>query len=99
MIKLFSGTANPNLSQKVADLLKTSIAKSESIRFGNSEVKVTIQEDVVNKTCVVIQPTTNPTDTNLMELFFFCDALRRQEAKKVIGFIPYFGYAKQDLQH
>jgi ribose-phosphate pyrophosphokinase len=34
-----------------------------------------------------------------MELFFFCDALRRQEAKKVIGVIPYFGYARQDIQH
>jgi ribose-phosphate pyrophosphokinase len=34
-----------------------------------------------------------------MELFFFCDALRRQEAKKVIGFVPYFGYARQDIQH
>jgi len=34
-----------------------------------------------------------------MELFFFCDALRRQEASKVIGVIPYFGYARQDVQH
>jgi len=34
-----------------------------------------------------------------MELFFFCDALRRQEAKKVYAVIPYFGYARQDVQH
>jgi ribose-phosphate pyrophosphokinase len=34
-----------------------------------------------------------------MELFFFCDALRRSEARKVIGVIPYFGYARQDIQH
>jgi ribose-phosphate pyrophosphokinase len=34
-----------------------------------------------------------------MELFFFCDALRRQEAREVIGVIPYFGYARQDIQH
>jgi len=99
MIKLFSGTANPKLSQEVAKLLNLALAKAEVTRFHNSEVRVHIQDEVKNQTCVIIQPTANPTDTNLMELFFFCDALRRQEAKKVVGVIPYFGYARQDVQH
>lgn len=47
----------------------------------------------------MLQPIANPSDTNLVEFFFFCDALRRQEARKVIGLIPYFGYARQDVQH
>ena len=75
------------------------MAKAEVVRFGNSEVKVTIQEDVKNQACFVIQATSNPTDTNLMELLFFCDALKREEAKKIIAIIPYFGYAKQNIQH
>lgn len=99
MLKLFSGSAHPQLSDEVARSLKLSISPSEVLRFGNSEVKVTIKEDVKNATCVVIQPTTNPTDTNLMELCFFCDALRRGEAKRVVGVVPYFGYAKQNIQH
>ena len=99
MIKLFSGTANPRLSQEVAKLLNLTLAKAEVTRFHNSEVRVRIQDEVRNHTSVIIQPTANPTDTNLMELFFFCDALRRQEAKKVIGVIPYFGYARQDVQY
>lgn len=99
MFKLFSGTAHPTLSQDVAKLLGVPIAKSEVIRFGNSEVKVTINEEVKNSTCIVIQSTSNPTDTHIVELAFFCDALRRQEAKKVYGIIPYFGYAKQNMQH
>lgn len=99
MFKLFSGSAHPSLTDEVVKLLKTPLAKSEVVRFGNSEVKVTIQEDVKNLTCVVIQPTTNPTDTNLIEMAFFCDALRRCEAKEIIGIIPYFGYAKQNIQH
>ena len=68
MFKLFSGSANPKLSQQVADILKINISKSEVVRFANSEVRVRIEEDVKNKTCVVIQPTSNPTDTNLIEL-------------------------------
>ncbi len=99
MFKLFSGTANPELGREVAKLLNLPLAKAEVTRFGNSEVKVTIQEEVKTQTCVVIQSTANPTDTHLMELLFFCDALRRQEAKYVIGYLPYFGYAKQNLQH
>ena len=98
-MKLFSGTANPALSQKVADLLGVPLAKAEVIRFENSETRVHIEEVVKNENCYVIQPTANPTDTHLMELFFFCDALRRQEAKKVYAIIPYFGYARQDVQH
>jgi len=99
MIKLFSGTANFKLSQEVAKLLRIPISKSEVVRFANSEVRVRIEENVKNQTCFIIQPTSNPTDSSLMELFLFCDALRRQEAKKVIGIIPYFGYARQDIQH
>jgi len=99
MLRLFSGTAHPRLSRQVADLLHLPLSPAEVIRFGNSEVKVTIQEDVKDQICVVIQPTSNPTDTNLMELLLFCDALKREEAKKIVAVIPYFGYAKQNIQH
>ena len=99
MLKIFSGTAHPELSQTVAKLLKLPLSDCEVVRFGNSEVRVRIKADVKNATCVVIQPATNPTDAHFMELFFFCDALKRQEASKVIGVIPYFGYAKQNFQH
>lgn len=99
MFKLFSGTSNVALTTRVSHLLHTPIADSEVVRFENSEIRVHINGDVKNSACVLIQSTSNPTDTHLMELFFFCDALRRQEAKKVIGIIPYFGYARQDVQH
>jgi len=98
-MKLFSGSANPVLSQKIADKLGVSLAKAEIVRFENSEIRIHIEEEVKNEECFVIQPTANPSDTHLMELFFFCDALRRQEAKKVFAIIPYFGYARQDVQH
>ena len=99
MLKLFTGSANPPLSQEVARLLKISLSASEVVRFDNSEVRVTISEKVKNATCVVIQPTSNPSDTHLMELFFFADALKRGQAKEIIAFIPYFGYARQNREH
>ncbi len=98
-MKLFSGTANLPLAQKVSKILDLPISSSEVVRFDNSEVRVRIEDDVRGETAVVIQPTANPSGTNLMELFFFCDALHRQEARRVIAVIPYFGYARQNIQH
>ncbi len=99
MLKLFSGSANPKLTAEVSKLLDVPISKSEVTRFDNSEIRVTIQEKVKDDVCVIIQPTANPTDTHLMELFFFADALKRMQAKKIIAFIPYFGYARQNRGH
>jgi len=99
MLKLFSGSANPKLTAEVSKLLDVPISKSEVARFDNSEIRVTIQEKVKDDVCVIIQPTANPTDTHLMELFFFADALKRMQAKKIIAFIPYFGYARQNRGH
>lgn len=99
MIKIFTGGTNPNLAKEVSQLLNLPLGEAEITRFDNSETKITIKEDVADKLCIVIQPTANPTDTSLMELFYFCDALKRGEAKKVIAFIPYFGYARQNIQH
>lgn len=99
MFKLFSGSANPKLTAEVSKLLDIPISKSEVTRFDNSEIRVTIQEKVKDDVCTIIQPTANPTDTHLMELFFFADALKRMQAKKIIAFIPYFGYARQNRGH
>lgn len=99
MIKLFTGTSNQKLSQEVSERLKLPLAKAEIIRFDNSEVKITIQESVKDQVCIVLQSTSNPTDTNLMELLLFADALKRADAKKIIAFIPYFGYARQNREH
>lgn len=98
-MKLFAGSASEGLAKKVAQILRMELSKAEITRFANSEIKVRIKEEIRNETCVVIQSTSNPTDTHLMELFFFCDALKRQEAKKIIAVLPYFGYARQNIQH
>jgi len=99
MIKLFAGTNCADLSQEISNILKIKISKSEIIRFDNSELRVRILDDVKNTTAIVIQSGSNPTDRSYMELFFFADALKNSGAKKIIAVIPYFGYARQDVQH
>lgn len=98
-MKLFSGTANYKLSKEVSRYLKIPLAKAEITKFSNSEIRVTVFEKVKDHDCIIIQPTSNPTNNSVMELFLFADALKRTEAKKIIGFIPYFGYARQNKEH
>ncbi|MGB4965852.1 MAG: ribose-phosphate pyrophosphokinase [Microgenomates group bacterium] len=98
-MKLFSTTASADLATEVAQKLSVTLAQSEVKRFENSEVRVQATEPVSGETCIVLGSSSNPTDQHLMELFFFADALKRSEAAKVIGIIPYFGYARQNIQH
>lgn len=98
-MKLFSGSAHPKLSKEVASILKTRLGKSEIVRFDNSEMRVRVEENVEGQAVAIIQPTSNPTNHSLMQLLFFCDAFKREGAKEIVGVIPYFGYARQNIQH
>lgn len=98
-MKLFSGNSNRPLAEKIAAKLNQPLGKLEITEFGNSEIRVRVLENVREQTCYVIQSTSNPTNTSLMELFFTVDALKRAAAGRVIAVIPYFGYARQNQQH
>jgi ribose-phosphate pyrophosphokinase len=93
---LFGGTANPDLTTAVARELGREVGASEVERFPDGEVSVHLAEPVRGKEVFVLQPTSPPTDSNLMELLCFADAARRAAAARVNAVIPYFGYARSD---
>lgn len=96
MVEVFSGLESLELSQKTAKLLHIKLSAAQIIRFPNSELRVRIDSDVKNKSCAVIQSTSSPSDSNLIELLFFADALKGSGAKKIVAVIPYFGYSRQN---
>jgi len=96
---VFPGTASTKLAQKVARLAGLELGKHEIVTFANSEIKVTIQSEVAGCEAVVLQSTANPTNRHLIELLFTVDALRRGGASQITAIIPYFGYARQNMQH
>jgi ribose-phosphate pyrophosphokinase len=95
-LKLFTGNANPGLAEAVASYLDVPLGKAEVGTFSDGEVQVEIRENVRGMDCFVIQSTSSPANTHLMELLIMIDALRRSSARRITAVIPYYGYARQD---
>ena len=95
-LKIFSGSANPGLSEEVAEALAVSLGEMETYRFADGEVSVRIAESVRGEDVFVVQPTSPPVNEHLIELLVMLDALRRASAGRITAVIPYFGYARQD---
>jgi len=95
-MKLFSGSSNKPLAEKVAEILNTKLSPIETMIFPDGERRVKLNTDVVEEDTVVIQSTNTPVDQNYIELFFIIDALKRSGAKSVTAVIPYLGYQRQD---
>lgn len=95
-MKVFSGSSNKPLAEKIAKELKTKLSPLEIHVFPDGEKRIRVLEKVVDEHCVVVQSTSTPADQNYMELFFIVDAVKRSGAKTVTAVIPYLGYQRQD---
>jgi ribose-phosphate pyrophosphokinase len=93
---LFTGNANPALAQEIATHLGVQLGKAMVGRFSDGEVTVEIQQNVRARDVFVVQPTSTPTNDNLVELLIMVDALKRASARRITAVMPYFGYARQD---
>jgi ribose-phosphate pyrophosphokinase len=93
---LFAGTANPELSAAIADLLHMPLGGLKITRFADGELYVKFEESVRGADAFVVQPTCPPIDANLLELLVLVDALRRASADRITCVLPYYGYARQE---
>ncbi len=94
--KVFTGNANPPLAEEVCSYLQQPLGKCHLTRFSDGESYCQILENVRGVDVFVIQPTSTPVNTNVMELLIMIDALRRASAGRITAVIPYYGYARQD---
>ncbi len=95
-MKIFSGTSNKPLAEKIAEKLGIKLSPLEIHIFPDGEKRVRVLDKVIGENCVVIQPTSPSPDKNYMELFFIVDALKRSGAGKITAVVPYLGYQRQD---
>ncbi len=95
-MKIFSGTANEPLARAICKSIGIELGRCDITPFPDGETFVKIKDNVRGEDVFIIQPTSPPTNHNLMELFIMIDALRRASAKRITAVMPFYGYARQD---
>jgi len=95
-LKLFTGSAHPQLTREIAEFLGVPLGQARLHRFPDTEVAFQIDENIRGTDVFIVQPTSRPVDQHLVELCIMTDAFRRSSAARITAVIPYYGYARQD---
>jgi len=104
-LKVFSGSAHPQLTKDICEFLGVPVGQARLRRFPDTEVSFQIDENIRGTDVFIVQPTcqtaTEPmpprsVDDHVMELLIMVDAFRRSSASRITAVLPYYGYARQD---
>lgn len=95
-LKIFAGSANPELTARVCQHLGVPLGRSETRKFGEGNTFVRVLENVRGRNTFIVQAISHPVNDNFVELLFWIDALKLASAAQVTAVIPFFSYAKGD---
>lgn len=95
-IKLFSGSASPELAAKISEYLDQPISGCDVVQFPNENIFVKLHKSVRGQDVYVIQASSPPIHRNLMELLIMLQTLRLDSAGRITAVIPYLAYARSD---
>lgn len=95
-IKIFSGSAHPELAKAICSHIGLPLGRSSVIRFSNENMLVQIEENVREADVFVVQPSCAPVSDGIIELLITIDALKHASAQRITAVIPYFPYARSD---
>jgi len=95
-IKIFAGTAIPEVAQGIADYLGITCSGRDIIEFPNENLWVRLHKSVRGQDVYLIQNTSRPVHRNLMELLITLQTLRLDSAGRVTAVVPYLSYTRSD---
>ncbi len=95
-IKLFAGTACPELAGTIAKYLELPLSGRDVTLFPNDNLFIRLHKSVRGQDVYVIQTTSRPVHRNLMELLIMLQTLRLDSAGRVTAVVPYMCYARSD---
>ncbi|MEM0007646.1 MAG: ribose-phosphate diphosphokinase [Candidatus Bathyarchaeia archaeon] len=95
-MKILPGPASKELGEKIANLLGLEPTPVFFKAFPDGESYVRLEGAVEGETAVIVQTTSPPQDTHLIQLALIADAAKRNNARKVVAVVPYLAYARQD---
>ncbi|MBN1357671.1 ribose-phosphate diphosphokinase [Candidatus Bathyarchaeota archaeon] len=95
-MKVVLGPASRELGEKTAELSGLETVGVAYKAFPDGESYVRLEGSVRDEHVVIVQTTSAPQDSRLMQLAFLAGASKRNGACKVTAVVPYLGYARQD---
>lgn len=95
-IKLYAGSASPELAQKIADYLEQKLSPRDVIQFSNENIFIKLKSSARGQDVYVIQTTSSPVHYNLMELLIMIQTLRLDSAARITAVVPYLCYGRSD---
>jgi ribose-phosphate pyrophosphokinase len=95
-IKLFAGTAIPEVARGIADYLNVPISGRDIVEYPNENIWVRLHNSVRGQDVYLVQNTSRPVHRNLMELLISLQTLRLDSAGRVTAVIPYLSYTRSD---
>jgi ribose-phosphate pyrophosphokinase len=95
-IKLYAGTGNPALAEKIAKYLGQDLAGRQIIEFPNENLLVKLDDSARGQDVFVIQSTSKPVHRTIMELLIMLQTLQLDSAGRITAVIPYMTYARSD---
>jgi ribose-phosphate pyrophosphokinase len=93
---LYSGNANTPLARKIARYLQLDLGNLEVFEFANENIFVKILDNVRERDVYLVQPTSRPVQTSIMELLIMIDAFKRASAGRITAVVPYYAYGRSD---
>jgi ribose-phosphate pyrophosphokinase len=93
---VIGGPTSEALASRVAKELGVDLGGLEVRRFPDGEKYLRVLSEVKDQTVAVVQSIHHTPDELLFEYLLLADALKDLGAKRVIAFMPYFAYARQD---
>jgi len=95
-IKLFAGTAIPEVAQGISNYLGIPCSGQDIIDYPNENIWIRLHKSVRGQDVYLIQNTSRPVHRNLMELLITLQTLRLDSAGRVTAVIPYLSYTRSD---
>src|SRR6476620_12769789 len=95
-VVVFTGSAHPELADRICRHLGVALAPSHISRFSNDCLQAQLLANCRQRDVYIVQPLVPPTQDSLMELLLMVDAARGASAAMVTAVIPHYAYARSD---
>jgi ribose-phosphate pyrophosphokinase len=95
-VKIFSGSSNPKLAERICKELGQPLGQIKLSRFKSGEIYCLYEETIRNCDVFLVQTFSHPINEHMMELLVMMDAAKRASARTINLVIPYYGYSRQE---